>query len=93
MVRIRFLCRGFTQKKILYIKTDTEKIKENKIGYRAIVELENDKSVGIIIGKSEKTKEWEICPKNMKIQMKSAPPPKHDRALKKNSRKVFLRYI
>lgn len=58
-----FYIVALPKRKFCYIKTDTREDQENKIGYRAIVELENDKSVGIIIGKTKRTKEWEIAQK------------------------------
>jgi len=58
-----FYIVALPKRKFCYIKTDNQEDQENKIGYRAIVELENDKSVGIIIGKARRTKEWEIAQK------------------------------
>ncbi len=56
-----FYIVALPKRKFCYIKTQDEK--EKKIGYRVIVELENDKSCGIIIGETKKIKEWELSKK------------------------------
>ncbi len=56
-----FYIVALPKRKFCYIKTQNEN--ENKVGYRVIVELENDKTCGIIIGETKKIKEWEIAKK------------------------------
>jgi primosomal protein N' (replication factor Y) len=56
-----FYIVALPKRRFCYIKNQNEKGK--KIGYRVIVEFENDKTCGIIIGETKKTKEWEIAKK------------------------------
>jgi primosomal protein N' (replication factor Y) len=56
-----FYIVALPKRRFCYIKNQNEK--EKKIGYRVIVEFENDKTCGIIIGETKKTKEWGIAKK------------------------------